>query len=118
MSDKIQDNKWYGLVVNIGNSWGQFNVYVWEKHESDKFAKLQNIFYETLKLYPEAIGVDHYTINKSPAYLTNIRLFNETIEEERQANELLSYFSKDGDKLIISDSAESRLYAPYITKQR
>ena len=118
MTDKMFDNKWYGVVVNIGNSWGQFNVYVWEKHDSDKLTKLQNIFYETLKLYPEAIGVDHYSINKSPAYSTNIRLFNETIEEEKQAPELLSYFSKDGDKLIISDAAEPRVYSPYITKQR
>lgn len=118
MPDKILDNKWYGIVVNIGNSWGQFNTYLYEKHETDKFAKLQNIFYETLKLYPENIGVDRYTINKSPAYLTNIRLFNETIEEEKQANELLSYFSKDGDKLIVGDNGDAKVYMSYITQQR
>jgi len=118
MDEKLEDDKWYGLIVNIGNSWQQYNVYVWKKHESDKNAKLQNIFYETLRLYPEHIAVDEYTINKSPAFLTNIRLFTETIEEERQANELLSYFSKDGDKLVIADNADPLLRLPYISKQR
>lgn len=118
MTDKLEDDKWYGIVVNIGNIWKQYNVYIWEKHDTDSAAKLQNVYYETLRLTPEQIPVAEYSINKSPAYLTNIRLFNETIEEERQANELLSYFSQDGDKLIFSDNADPRLRIPFITKQR
>jgi len=118
LDDKLSDDEWYGIVVNIGNTWGQYNVYVWKKHDTDKNAKLQNIFYETLRLYPEDIGVNAYTINKSPSYLTNIRLFRATVEEERQANELLSYFSKDGDQLIIGDNADTIMKLPYITKQR
>ena len=118
MDEKLNDNEWYGFVINIGNSWKQYNVNVWKKHETDKNAKLQNVFYETLVLYPEEIAVDHYSINRSPSYLTNLRLFNETIEYEKQSNELLSYFSKDGDKLILSDSADTILKLPYISKQR
>jgi len=118
MDDKLLDDAWYGIVVNMGNTWQQYNVNVWKRHETDKFAKLQHIFYETLRLYPEDLYVNNYTINKSPAYLTNLRLFNTTIEEEKQSNELLSYFSKDGDQLILSDSAESITRQPYISKQR
>jgi hypothetical protein len=119
LEEKLKDNQWYGIVVNIGNTWKQYSVYVWEKHPSDKNAKLQNIFYETLRLYPEHIAVDEYTINKSPAYLTNIRLFRcATLEEEKQSNELLSYFSQDGDQLIIGDNADQIMKLPYITKQR
>jgi len=118
LDEKLLDNKWYGIVVNVGNSWGQYNVYVWQQHETDKNAKLQNIFYETLRLYPEDIGIAQYTINKSPSYLTNIRLFRTTVEEERQSNELLSYFSKDGDQLIIGDNADPIMRLPYVTKQR
>jgi hypothetical protein len=118
LDEKLEDDKWYGIVVNVGNSWQQYNTYVWQAHETDKNAKLQNIFYETLRLYPEDIGVNAYTINKSPSYLTNIRLFRATVEEERQANELLSYFSKDGDQLIIGDNADAIMKLPYITKQR
>lgn len=118
LPDKLIDNQWYGIVANVGNSWKQYSAYVWEKHPTDKDAKLQNIFYETLRLYPEEIAVNKYTVNKSPAYLTNLRIFNTTIEEEKQSNELLSYFSKDGDQLIIGDNADPQLLLPYITKQR
>ena len=118
MDEKLDDNKWYGIVVNIGNSWKQYSAYVWKKHETDKNAKLQSIFSKTLRLLPDDVTVDHYSINKSPAYITNIRLFNNTIEEDRQSNELLSYFSKDGDKLIIGDNADPLLRLPYITRQR
>jgi hypothetical protein len=118
LDDKLVDGQWYGIVVNIGNSWGQYNVYVWEPSLTDKNAKLQNIFYETLKLYTEDIGVASYSINKSPSFLTNIRLFKTTVEEERQSNELLSYFSQDGDQLIIGDNADTIMKLPYVTKQR
>jgi hypothetical protein len=118
LDDKLYDNEWYGIIVNIGNSWQQYNVYVWKKHETDKNAKLQNIFYETLQLYPEEIHVSEFTINKSPGYLTNLRLYSATIEEEKQSNELLSYFIKDGDQTIIADLADARLMTPYITRQR
>jgi hypothetical protein len=117
IDEKLNDNEWYGVVVNIGNSWNQYSTYVWKKHDTDRDAKLQNIFYETLKLYPEEISINHYSVNKSPSYLTNLRLFNNTIEEEKQSNELLSYFSKDGDKLILSDNCDSILKIPYISKQ-
>jgi len=118
LDDKLIDNEWYGIVVNIGNTWGQYNVCVWKKHDTDKNAKLQNIFYETLKLYPEYVSVDSYTINKSPAFLTNIRLFSATIEEEKQGTELLSYFSHDADQAIILDNADTIMRLPYVTKAR
>ena len=118
LDDKLNDNEWYGIIVNVGNSWQQYSVYVWKKHETDKNAKLQNIFYETIRLYPEEIAVHQYSINRSPGYLTNIRLYSATIEEERMSNELLSYFIKDGDQTIIADLADPLLKLPYITKQR
>lgn len=118
MNEKLNDNEWYGIVVNIGNTWGQYNIYVWKKHPTDKVTKLQNIFYQTLRLYPEDIYINNYTINRSPAYLTNIRIFNETIEEEKQRNELLSYFSQDGDKIVISDNGDAIMKIPYVTRQR
>lgn len=118
MDEKLLDDTWYGIVINIGNEWKQYTAYVWEKHISDKNEKLQNKFYKTLSLIPENINIDHYSINKSPAYITNIRLYNVTIEEEKQSNELLTYFVKDADQAIILDNADQLLRLPYITKQR
>jgi len=118
LPDKLNDNEWYGIIINIANYWKQYNVYVWKKHETDKNAKLQNIFYETMQLYPEEIAVHEFTINRSPGYLTNLRLYNTTIEEEKMSNELLTYFIKDGDQSLIADNCDPRLRLNYITKQR
>jgi hypothetical protein len=79
---------------------------------------MRNVFYETLQLTPQAFVVDQYNVNKSPAYLTNLRLYSATIEEEHQVNELMAYFSKDADKLILADQAEPIVRMPYITRQR
>ena len=118
LDTQLQDHVWYGIVVNIGNTWGQYNVYVWEQHPSDSAAKLKIKFYETLSFTPEYTEVERYTVDKSPAYITNIRLFKTTIEEEKQALELMAYFSKDADQALILDNADAKFRAPYISKQR
>jgi len=118
LGDKLEYDKWYGYVINIGNTWGQYNVYVWEEWPGDKINKIRIKSYKTVSLTPECTVVDKYTINKSDAYITNIRLFNTTIEEEKQASELLSYFSKDADQALILDNADPRKKMPYISKQK
>ena len=118
MTDKLNDREWYGIIVNIGNSWGQYNTAVYQQHPSDTVSKLKNIFYDTLDFTPEDTEVIEYTINKGPSYLTNLRLYVATMEEEKQANELLSYFVKDGDQLIIGDNADPKFRAPYTGQQR
>jgi len=115
---KIDPANWYGFVINIGNTWQQYNVHVWKPNPLDSVSKLQSIFYETLPFTPEQTQVERYSIDKSDAYITNIRLFNSTIEEERQIEELLSYFSQNADKALILDNADPRFRAPYISQQR
>ncbi len=118
MNTRLLDNNWYGVVVNIGNSWGQYNAYVWKPSVSGSGDKLTKVFYQTVDFTPEEVVVDQYTLNRSDAYITNIRLFKSTIEEEKQPLELLSYFSKDADQALILDNADLRFSAPYISQQR
>lgn len=118
MDTRMIDNSWYGVVVNIGNTWGQYNVYVWKPSTSGTPDKLTKVFYKTVNFTPEEIEIAEYSLDRSDSYMTNIRLFKTTIEEEKQTLELLSYFSKDADQLIIGDNADLRFSAPYISKQR
>jgi len=118
LKDKLLNKEWYGIIVNIGNTWGQYNTYVYKQSPSDSKEKLENIFYETIDFIPEQTTVDYYSINNSPSLLTNLRLYVSTMEEEKQRDELLSYFVKDGDQLILGDSAEPRHKPPYIGSQR
>lgn len=118
MSSRLLNNEWYGVVVNIGNTWGQYNTVVYKQHPTDTTTKLETVFNDTLNFTPEATDVSCYTINKSPSYLTNLRLYVSTMEEEKQMNELLRYFVPDGDQLIIGDNADSKFLAPYISQQK
>ena len=115
---RFDDEKWYGIVVNIGNSWRLYNVSLWGEAPTNKDIKISNLFYKTIPLHPEEIDVEEYAISRSNSYLTNIRLFRTTIEEERQHLELLSFFSKDSDQAIILDNCDPKFTAPYISRQR
>jgi len=116
--EKLEDNKWYGFVANIGNTWEQYNVHVWGISPNDSANKLESLFYETVPFTAEPTTVDQYTVDKSYSYMTNIRLFDSTIEEERQVPELLSYFTQNADKGLILDNADPKFKAPYISAQR
>ena len=118
LTDKMLDNEWYGIIVNIGNVWGQYNVYVWKQHDTDVGDPLQNVFYETIDFTPEAVEIEYYQINRSFSHITNIRLYGSTIEEEKMSNELLRIFIKDADKAIIADNCDPKFKAPYIGQQR
>lgn len=117
LTNRLDDFTWYGIVINIGNTWGQYNVYVWEK-SGNRDTKLRINYYETIKFTPEHAIIDEYTIDKSESYITNIRLYKTTIEEEKQVNELLSYFSADADQALILDNAAPHFLAPYISQQK
>jgi len=116
LNNKLNYDQWYGIVTNVGNSWGQFSVNIFENSNDQN--KLNNIFSETLHFNSEPIIVDEYTINQSYSNLTNIRLFTCTIEEEHQVNELLSYISSNADQALILDSCDPLMIAPYINKPR
>lgn len=118
MDDRLDQGSWYGAVINIGNSWGQYNVHIWKESPNDSTEKLQSIFYETLPFTPEETTIEKYTIDKSFSYMTNLRLFDSTIEEEKQIQELLSYFSQNADRALILDNADEKFKAPYISAQR
>jgi hypothetical protein len=118
MDSKLSDNQWYGVVVNIGNSWSQYNVQIWKSSNSNFGDKLLSVFTKTISVVSGYTISDSYTINKSDAYLSNIRLFRTTIEDEKQQTELLSYFSKDADQAIILDNVEPKFSPSYISRQR
>lgn len=118
LPEKLDVGEWHGIILNVGNTWGQFNLYVWKQHESDSISKLKNTHYVTLRASSNEIYVENYHLHMTDADITNIRWYNSTIEEEKQVNELLSYFIKDGDKAIISDNCDPLYKSPYIAKQR
>ena len=50
--------------------------------------------------------------------MTNIRFFNFTFEEEKQTQELLSYFTQNASRALILDNSDPKFLAPYISVQK
>ena len=118
INTRLLDNSWYGIVINLGNTWGQYNAYVWKPNTTGSGDKLTKVFYNTVSLNPEEVIINQYILDRSDSLMTNIRLFRTTIEEEKQSLELLSYFSKDADQAILLDNCDLKYTAPYISRQR
>lgn len=116
-TNKVNYNTWYGISVNIGNTWQQLNAHIW-KHGTSANDKLTTFYSDTIQFKPSELYIDYYKVNKSNTFLTNIRLFAITIEEEYQVKELLSYFTENADYGIILDNSDNKFAAPYISQQR
>ena len=114
--DRLSDGEWYGVVLNIGNSWNQYNINLYKRHQFDNDIKLQNFYSGEFNLTPSTLGISSFAINKSESYITNIRFFNTTVEDEKQSNELLTYNTKDANQGLILDNCDPLYKAPYISK--
>lgn len=117
LESRLVTNNWYGTVVTLGNSTGEFTYHVYEQN-SNKEPKLRVVSSGKLVLFPEEISVPKYRLNKSEALLTNIRLYRTLATTDTHERELLSYYSNDADKAIILDNCDQRYNAPYISQQR
>ena len=120
----LDNSKWYGLVVNLSNTYSEASVYIWEmKYDADAYltspqtkqtTDLALVFSESQSV---AIGEQkpsgkYYSLLGGELALTNIRVLNETIEEEKQPIILNQYVIKDAHKAIIIDNAIPTLKRP------
>lgn len=117
LTERIYENTWYHIVANIGNSWRQYNITLWKIGETND-NKLSQVFSETMNFTPEEISMDYYNLNKSLSYMTNIRLFTCTIEEEKQITNALQYLIPDGHQGLILDNVDVQFTGSYISKTR
>lgn len=112
----LSNNDWYGLCVNHMNEFGQIAVYIWKMgydstmppRGQQKTTNLQLIFSEVIDInYKEAINPTNtpFLLRAGTIYLTNIRVWNESIEEEKQPIMLNQYVVKDNDFGLIIDNA-------------
>jgi hypothetical protein len=98
------------------NEFGQIAVYIWKMgydstmppRGQQKTTNLQLIFSEVIDInYKEAINPTNtpFLLRAGTIYLTNIRVWNESIEEEKQPIMLNQYVVKDNDFGLIIDNA-------------
>jgi hypothetical protein len=106
-------NKWYGIVLNHMNEFDQVVMHIWEMSYNPNQPTVNKT--TNLKLiYTELINSPAVTVNPTNTNFsliagtyncTNLRIWNESIEEEKQALLLNQYVVRDSDHTLLIDNA-------------
>lgn len=90
--------QWYGFVLNVMPSFGQVELSIWEmKPASEKTTALRLAYHRVRDCDPTTTitSEDSISLPGSDCLLTSIRLWKESIEEEKQPTILNQYVVKD-----------------------
>ena len=110
-------DSWYALVVNWSSEFKQASVDVWETQVQT--SQLLRISHEVKTLTAFEHTTDfNYRLKTSPLFLTNIRLFDNMLEDEHQNLVLSQLIVKDSEKAIIIDNAKPLLRLAQIAKPK
>lgn len=126
MDKDLRKDNWYGLHLNISNKFKQLNINVWERKWKENIASspqttdLFNIFNNTINnvSFPEITLSSKFNLLASNVLITNIRLYDQTAEIEKQAIMLNQNIVQNADRAIIIDNALPRLSLPFIGQSK
>jgi hypothetical protein len=136
----METNTFYGLVFNFTNLYKQISINAWSiianpidpsansglnlVHSDIRSMSSTNTFSApadlNLNFNSPFYGTDNnsYRIYTSPSFITNIRLFKEIIEPDRQSNVLNQNVVRDAQLIHFLDNAKPLLKLPKIGKNR
>jgi hypothetical protein len=124
--DLAQD-KLYGMFVNVSNKFRQVSVNVWERKwisgdpGSPQTTDLFNIYNRTINQVDpeERVPINtKYKLLASNMELTNIRVYDQTAEIEKQSLILNQNIVKDAQHAVIIDNALPILKLPFIGQSK
>lgn len=110
-------NDWFGLFFNYSSDFSQINFSIWKikttRHET---TELDIVYTKTLD---DIVKEDknnnlEYNLISSNMLLTNIRIFNDTVEYEKQSPILNQIIVKDSHQLILADNAYPLQHLSYV----
>lgn len=109
----LSHTTWYGMVVNLSNTYGEVSAFIYtlddQKNYTDPTGEnhLEQSFVGNLDtLSPHVWETDvNWSLRGGEFNLTNIRMFDKTIEEEQHINVLHQYVVRDSQHAIIIDNA-------------
>jgi hypothetical protein len=109
---ELKIDKWYGLVVNHMNEFSQAAVYIWEMKFNPN-QPTQNKTTDLRLIYSKVVSITPVEVNPSSTSFqllagtynsTNIRIWKESIEEEKQALLLNQFVVRDSDQTLLIDN--------------
>lgn len=117
--DDLMDDTWYIYTVNIDQRLGTITQYLYKRNADDE-AMVKRLPTSELKLikknYSEVLPQEYemekgneITIKGSPMNITNIRFYNDIINEKDHTKVLNQYVIRDTDYLIIGDNSNKKV---------
>ena len=109
----LSPEDWYTLTINMSNTYDELSVRIMQLDEQANFTNptgpmdLDELFFEKVPILSSLIWETevNWSLRGCELYLTNLRIFDKTIEEEQQINILHQYVVRDAQHLIIADNA-------------
>jgi hypothetical protein len=110
---QLNREEWYSIVVNQLNEFKQASIHIWKMKwsatspTSQKTTDLQLVFTQNLPLVVEDVHPTstNFSLLGGTYGITNVRVWKETIEEEKQPLILNQYVVRDSHLAIITDNA-------------
>ena len=136
-----EQGEWYGVVVNISNKYKQMGINIWKmsydptnpNEQSSNLIKVHEDYRTLTQTYtfdaPKDIvtdvqdplyGTDNnaYKICTSPVLLSNVRLFKNMIDIDKQSIVLNQNVVRDAQLAYIIDNAKPKLILPKFARNR
>jgi hypothetical protein len=109
---QLNKDTWYALVVNHMNDFSQLSIHVWEmkynpnQPTQNKTTDLRLFYTGHVTIEPEAVNYNGtYELRSGSLGITNVRIWSESIEEEKQPIVLNQYVVKDSRYALLIDNA-------------
>lgn len=118
----LVEGKWYGICVSFSNLFSQLTLNVWEMQWNSTTgmpttSDLRIVYGNTVKGFPKEDRTSDYNffIIPSDMELTNIRVWSQKIETDKQPLVLNQNIVKDASLAIVIDNAVPVSRLPYIS---
>lgn len=110
----LGSDEWYGLVINMSNTFRELGVYIYHLDEANNANRPQDSNNNLELQFSEIVSVNQsfiwnldrpYRLKGGQLKVTNIRLWEKTIEEEQHSNILNQSLVRDAKLAKIIDNA-------------
>lgn len=115
----FSNSNWYGLILNVSNTFAQLGTAIYKldansnsgmtpgQRPQDASNNLIQEYTHTIEMSQSLMwdSGDNYHLRGNNTYMTNIRVFEKTIEFEQHHNILNQYVVRDNQHSILIDNA-------------
>lgn len=110
----FENEIWYGFVFNLSNKYNQISAHVYKldpnsnRQAPSNSSKTLNSTFNTVKAFANSYSWDpvkNWMLQPAQMDVTNVRLFEKTIEREQHVNVLQQYVVRDTQLAHVVDNA-------------